>query len=55
WIDWVTGFATIGAAWSDWVATGGRVKALGIRLVATTIDSGGVGESICGEVEVRYA
>lgn len=54
WVDWVTGIVTRGASWSNWDSTGGTVVAIGIRLVCTTVDTGGGTVSTCGELEVIF-
>ncbi len=53
WQDWVTGLSTRVESWSNWDSSGGEVIALGIRIVATTLDSNN-NKNMYGELEVKY-
>ncbi len=54
WIDWITGIATREASWTNWDSSGGQVIAKALKMIATTLDSRGGGESNLGEWEVKY-
>ena len=52
WKDAATAIATTGAAWTGWVRLSNSYPANKLRVVCTTVDTGGSG-SLLGEIEVR--